>query len=85
MTVGSAAYLQVQWVEMVFNVSGSADGSTSKSSRDVSKPCSKVCNVDEAKQKDDPKTISRATSTFDLKWFAMMYGICWVVAGFLVV
>lgn len=49
MTVGDSAYLDISWVEMVFNTSGPITGypdSSTKVKRHSSKKCKSVCIVD---------------------------------------
>ncbi|KAK4937715.1 hypothetical protein LTR10_021725 [Elasticomyces elasticus] len=73
MTLGSAAYLDIQWIDMVFNTSGSDDGyklggsdkvrRNIKSSEKRANHCHRVCAVDNISATGFPILISQAVST----------------------
>lgn len=60
MTIGEAAYLEIQWIEMVFNTSGPATGydvGNSKAKRRRSGGCGTVCAVDGVRQVGFPEVV----------------------------
>jgi hypothetical protein len=63
MTVGSAAYLDVQWVEMVFNASPSITGGVFKPPAPSNSTCKTVCTIDGVKAVGFPQSRSNAIST----------------------
>lgn len=78
MTNNSAAYLQIQWVEMVFNASGPADGP--QGIRQDASQCTKVCNAETAHQTSYPSTFSIASPTAVLHP-VYIYGVVLILAA----
>ena len=68
MTVGEAAYLEIQWIEMVFNTSGPAtgyhaednDSTSSKSKKRRSGGCDTICAVDGVQQAGFPEVVHQS-------------------------
>lgn len=59
MTVGSEAYLQIQWIDAVFN---NTDPSTGAHPNAASGKCSTVCSIDETKVVGIPVLVTSTPS-----------------------
>jgi hypothetical protein len=71
MSVGSAAYLEILWIDMVFN--------TSEPNASSSFSCIKKCGVDKVKQVGTPQIVSgsiRSISKGDLSLLFLCSTIC---------
>jgi hypothetical protein len=73
MTVGAAAYLDIQWIDMAFNTSGSAAGYSSKKSAKSLVPnehhkkrCKTVCRVDNVQKLGYPEVIAGSSSAISV-------------------
>jgi hypothetical protein len=63
MTIGSAAYLEIQWIDMVFNTSGPATGSPERRGLETrAARCGTVCAVDGVNQTGFPEVLHKAGS-----------------------
>jgi hypothetical protein len=65
MSLGGAAYLEVQWVEMVFNISGAQPGNVKRhlDKRDSTGACQAVCAVDGVPNVGVPEALSSRVAT----------------------
>ena len=82
MTIGSAAYLEVQWIDMVFNTSEPITGIKQVERRGASSKCRTVCRVDGVKNVGFPEVLYRSSSsTSTMNWSTMLLGICSSVAA----
>lgn len=85
MSVGSAAYLEIQWIDMVFNTSGPIDGYTldTNEKRNLaqrSSNCKKVCIIDGIKRIGHPVMVSKASTTAKI-YPVFAYGIGFLAAA----
>lgn len=83
MTLGSAAYLDIQWIDMVFNKSGPDDGyqldGIEKPRRNLgslekrTNPCRRICLVDNVPAVGSPVLVSQAPVTTTSSWWIFVY------------
>lgn len=62
MTIGSAAYLEIEWIDMVFNTSGPATGYVERGVEERSNGCRTICAVDGIRQPGFPEVVYNASS-----------------------
>jgi hypothetical protein len=92
MTIGSTAYLQIAWIDMVFNTSGPPTGYEARGLKDSSGSCSKICAVDGIQQPGFPEVRYSASaavahsvgnSWLSLTWaLPLLFAILGVQANF---
>jgi len=77
MTVGAAAYLEIQWIDMVFNTSGPAMGYEERRRRRNLEPrsngCGTVCAVDGIQRPGFPEIVFKAPSAADSVANSLVY------------
>jgi hypothetical protein len=78
MTVGSAAYLDVRWVEMVFNTSASVTGGISNPPAPSNSGCKTVCTIDNVKAVGFPQSTNNAIGT-EQRMFGLSSMVCLIV------
>lgn len=61
MTIGSVAYLEIEWIDMVFNTSGPATGYEERGLAERSDSCSTICAVDGIRQPGFPEAVYNAS------------------------
>ena len=63
MTIGSAAYLGIEWIDMVFNTSGPTAGYEERGLEKRSASCGTVCAVDGIRQPGFPEVVPKARAS----------------------
>jgi hypothetical protein len=78
MSIGSAAYLEIQWIDMVYNTSTANSAGTNSSAPFT---CDKKCSIDKVKNVGTPKRVSgssRSTSAVDSSVFILFGAVFWL-------
>ncbi len=83
MTVGTSAYLEIQWIDMAFNVSEPTTGNATSSVQTGSASCVTLCSIDAYQQpgllKVIPKGRAAASSPVTSNLLVSICAVLWLL------